>query len=128
MDSIIISGTITEILPEEKVSEKFTKQDIIVELETQYPTTVAISFVNQKIALLRECNIGDFVDVAVNIESREWGGRWYTNVRGWRVRRVSSDHVSPTEIPSARKKEPREPEPKRTNRRYDDLDDADVPF
>jgi hypothetical protein len=35
--------------------------------------------------------VGQEVVVSLNVESREWGGRFYTELSAWRVERVRHD-------------------------------------
>ncbi len=61
------------------------KQDIIVEtLNRQYPKKICVSIWGDKIddSILK---IGNQLNVAFDIESREYNGRWYTDVRAWKI-------------------------------------------
>ena len=50
----------------------------------QYGKELAVTFMNkaQDVATLR---VGESYIVSFDIESREYQGRWYTDVRAWRV-------------------------------------------
>ena len=84
-----ITGILKNItLPTEKEAKGktyITCQAIITQ-EGQYPKDVAIElnkteliekFVNRK--------LNTEVSVEVNVESREYNGRWYTNIKAWRL-------------------------------------------
>lgn len=60
------------------------KQDIIVETEGQYPKKVCVSIWGDKIneSLLTP---GTQLNISFDVESREYNGRWYTDVKAWRV-------------------------------------------
>lgn len=60
------------------------KQDVIVETLVQYPKKICISFWNDKIdsKLLK---VGNDLMIDFDIESRCYNGRWYTEVKAWRV-------------------------------------------
>jgi len=69
---------------------EWKKQDIIGETtDSQYPKKICISIWGDKInpAQLREGN--DLV-VDFDIESREFNGRWYTDVKAWKVEVASA--------------------------------------
>ena len=51
-----------------------------------------------KVNELSSYNAGEMLNVSVNIESREFNGRWYTDVRAWRIQR---DAVEGAPVPSA---------------------------
>ena len=50
--------------------------------------------------MLNNVSEGDQLQVAVNIESREYNSRWYTDVRAWKIDRVAGDDPPPgMEVP-----------------------------
>lgn len=60
------------------------KQDIIVETEGTYPKKVCISVWGDKI----DSNVlvpGNVLKIDFDIESREYNGRWYTDIKAWRI-------------------------------------------
>ncbi|MDR0415531.1 MAG: DUF3127 domain-containing protein [Prevotellaceae bacterium] len=73
------------------------RQEIIVETEGQYPRKVCISIWGDKVnpSVL---NVGCMLNIYFDIESREFNGRWYTDLRAWKIE--SSDETSPG-IPTA---------------------------
>ena len=82
-----IKGNILEILPEKTgTSDKgdWRKQEYILETEGQYPKKICFMLWNDKID---QTNIkqGENLVVSVDIESREYNGRWYTDIKAWKV-------------------------------------------
>ena len=82
-----IKGNILEILPEKNgTSDKgdWRKQEYILETEGQYPKKICFMLWNDKID---QSNIkqGENLVVSVDIESREYNGRWYTDIKAWKV-------------------------------------------
>ncbi len=82
-----IKGKIIQILPEQSGTGKngqWRKCEYILETEGQYPKKVCFNLWGEKIDQnpVRE---GDLVTVFFDIESREFNGRWYTDVRGWKI-------------------------------------------
>ena len=78
-----ISGKITQILPEAKGEGRngpWKRQDFILETDDQYPKKVCISVWNDKVDV-GKLQPGDPVTVEVSVESREYNGRWYTDVK-----------------------------------------------
>ena len=65
---------------------EWRKQDIIVETEGQYPKKICISLWGDKISDTN-LQIGNYYKYDIDIESREYSGRWYTDVRAWKVER-----------------------------------------
>ena len=65
----------------------WTKQDFVLEYQDgNYPADVCFTaFGNDKVADLDKYQVGDSVKVAFNLRAREYNGRWYNDVRVWRI-------------------------------------------
>ena len=65
----------------------WTKQDFVLEYQDgNYPADVCLTaFGNDKVADLDKYQVGDSVKVAFNLRAREYNGRWYNDVRVWRI-------------------------------------------
>lgn len=68
-----------------KAGKPWSKQEFVIETQEQYPRKVCMSVMNEKVNELENINVGDTVKASLNIESREYQGRWYTDVRAWRI-------------------------------------------
>lgn len=68
-----------------KAGKPWSKQEFVIETQEQYPRKVCMSVMNEKVNELERINIGDVVKASLNIESREYQGRWYTDVRAWKI-------------------------------------------
>ncbi|HWA35743.1 MAG TPA: DUF3127 domain-containing protein [Cyclobacteriaceae bacterium] len=66
---------------------QWKKQEFIVETQSQYPKKVCLSVWGDKIDQFRITE-GDQVNVSVELESREYNGRWYTEARAWKVEKA----------------------------------------
>jgi hypothetical protein len=66
---------------------QWRKQEFIVETQSQYPKKVCLSVWGDKIDQFRIAE-GDQVNVSVELESREYNGRWYTEARAWKVEKA----------------------------------------
>lgn len=64
--------------------KNWQKQTYVLETEGQYPKKVAFAIMNDKIT---QANIqmGQTVEVEIDAESREYQGKWYTNLTAWRI-------------------------------------------
>jgi hypothetical protein len=56
-----------------------------VETQEQYPKKVCFSAWGDKVSILKSFKTEDTVKVSFNIESREFNGRWYTDLRVWKI-------------------------------------------
>jgi hypothetical protein len=82
-----LTAKLIQLLPLQTGSGKngqWKKQDIIVETEGQYPKKVCVSIWGDKIneSVLQ---VGSQLNISFDVESREYNGRWYTDVKAWKV-------------------------------------------
>ena len=82
-------GKIIQILPLQegvsKAGNPWKKQEYILEtLGTQYPRKVCFNLFGDNVDKF-PMQVGQDVTVSIDIESREFNGRWYTDVRAWNV-------------------------------------------
>jgi len=83
-----IIGKIHQILPLQSGVGKngtWSKREFIIETFEQFPRKVCISAWGDKSDNLEQYPIGSTVKAAINIESREYNGKWYTDVRAWKI-------------------------------------------
>lgn len=74
------------------------KQDFLVRTEEAYPRTICMNVWGEdKVNELASISDGSKVKVSVNIESREFNGRWYTDVRAWRIE-VAGDSAAASSV------------------------------
>jgi hypothetical protein len=98
-----LSGKIVQILEKQTGEGKngtWEKQDYVIETQGQYPKKVCFNIWGAKIAQFNIQN-GEFVNLGIELESREYNGRWYTDVRAWKVERPGSNGGAPQNVPSA---------------------------
>ena len=118
-----ISGKIIELLPEksgQSAKGPWRKQEYVLETEGQYPKKICFMVWSDKIDefAIKE---GENLVVSIDIESREYNGRWYTDVKAWQVARGSAgaDNV-PFNVPD-------EPYPAQAADSHSFIDD-EIPF
>ncbi|MDR2409917.1 MAG: DUF3127 domain-containing protein [Bacteroidales bacterium] len=84
-----ITGKVQQILPQQSGTGKngaWSKREFIVETLEQYPRKVCMSVWGEKSENLdQQYPVGTLVKASINIESREYNGKWYTDVRAWKV-------------------------------------------
>lgn len=101
----------------------WSKQEFIFEYqEGNFPTQVCMNVWGEdKVRDLARHNDGDKVRVSFNLSSREYNGRWYTDVRAWRIESAAPAASAPSQDPGPMPPPPME-EPAGT------LDEDDLPF
>ena len=126
-----IKGKIIHVLPLQegtsKAGNSWKKQEYVLETNDQYPKKVCFDLFGDKADQYR-AEIGDDVVLSFDIESREYNGRWYTDVRAWRIEPAGQQHSQPAAAYPAHTAAPA-PAPMPT---VDDLSspltDDDLPF
>ncbi len=61
------------------------KQDVVFELPSEFSRKICVTFFGDRADDAAALSEGDPVTVSVNVESREYNGKWYTDVKAWKV-------------------------------------------
>ena len=88
-----IRGKIIELLPEksgQSANGGWRKQEYILETDGQYPKKICFMAWGDKIDQFN-IKLGESVEVSVDLESRAYNGRWYTDVKAWKVSKEGED-------------------------------------
>ena len=69
----------------------WSKQEFVIEYqEGNFPTQLCMNVWGEdKVRDLEKYQVGDKVKISFNLSSREFNGRWYTDVRAWRIEPAS---------------------------------------
>ena len=109
-----LTGKIKLIQDEQTFASGFSKREMVVTVDDgRYPQDISLEFVKDKISLLDDLQPGQEVTVSFDIRGREYNGRYFNNLQGWKV--VSADSDGRDEPP------PPDDEPP-------PVDDKDIPF
>ncbi|CAN5598949.1 DUF3127 domain-containing protein [soil metagenome] len=120
-------------LPEQTGTGKngpWVKQEMIVETEEQYPKKVALSAWGDMVGQFKSYAPGTRLKVSIRIESREYNGRWYTDVRPWRaeVLDAGANTSAPNAYASPQPSYSGMPEPVASPMSSAPADNDDLPF
>ena len=91
-------GVVVQLLPVVKgtgARGEWVKQEVIFEQAGEFGRKICVSFWGDKAMDAASLKPGDSVKVSVNIESREYNGRWYTEVRAWKFNAGGQGAASP---------------------------------
>ena len=112
-----LSGKIKLIQEAKTFDSGFTKREMVVTVDDgRYPQEINLEFVQDKVSLLDNLQPGQEVTVSFDIRGREYNGRYFNNLQGWKV--VTQDEAQsqmPAGHPAA------EPMPQ-------GIEDDDIPF
>ncbi len=110
-----LTGKIKLIQEPMTFNSGFTKREMVVVVEDgKYPQEINLEFVQDKIALLDALEPGQEVTVTFDIRGREYNGRYFNNLQGWKV--VTANDESSAPPPDSHYPEP------------SDFGDDDIPF
>ncbi len=94
-------GTVVQIFePTKGVSARgeWQRQEVLFEMQDgQYPRKVVVGFFNKENEV-KSMSVGGVYTVSINLESREYNGRWYTNAMGWRVQSKQAEAPAATPL------------------------------
>ena len=85
----VFEGIVFAILPEQSGTSargEWHNQNVVFEMKTnsQYPRKVSVKFFNKRDEVARLV-VGASYNVTFDVESREYQGRWYTDVVGRKI-------------------------------------------
>lgn len=80
----------------------WSKQEFLLEFqEGNFPSTVVFSVWGaDKVNELAKYSEGSTIKVAFNLSSREYNGKWYTDVRAWRISPAGQAASAPAPTPA----------------------------
>ncbi len=99
-----ITGKIITILPEQggvsKNGNEWKKQEYVLETYDQYPKKICFQLFGADRIAQAAIRPGEELTVSFDIESREYMGKWYTNINAWKIERpaASPRYGVPTDI------------------------------
>ena len=100
---MVIPGKFIAVLPERggisKTGNEWKMQEYVIETHEQYPRKVCFNvFGSDKIAQFN-IQAGEELTISFDINAREYNGRWFNDIRAWRVERGTAPAAA-TEIPA----------------------------
>lgn len=93
-----ITGRIIQVLDEQSGNGRngvWRKRDYILETGGQYPKKVCMTVWGDKIDQFN-MQQGEEVNAGIEVESREFNGRWYTDVKVWKVNKNGGASPEPS--------------------------------
>lgn len=98
-----VQGKIIIALPEVTGIAKATgnpwkKREYVLETHDNFPKKIHFDFFGER-ADQYPLQVGDEIILSFDIESRDYQGRWYTSIRGWKAEKVGegAPQTAPTQ-------------------------------
>lgn len=86
-----LSGKVKLIQDPQTFNSGFTKREMVVTVEEgKYPQDINLEFVQDKVSLLDALQVGQAVTVTFDIRGREYNGRYFNNLQGWKIQTDAS--------------------------------------
>lgn len=87
------SGKVKKVGAEEQVSASFKKRELVVTTDEQYPQSILVEFVQDKVTLLDDITEGMDVKVHINLGGREWVNpqgetKYFNSIKGWKIEKI----------------------------------------
>ncbi len=81
-----LTGKVKLIQDPQTFNSGFTKREMVVTVEEgKYPQDINLEFVQDKVSLLDNVQPGQQVTVSFDIRGREYNGRYFNNLVGWKI-------------------------------------------
>lgn len=86
--SLEIEGKVIQVLEEQRGQSgdrSWVRQGFVIEVPGRFPRKLCFDAWGDNVDQVRELSEGDDIKVSFDPESREYNGRWYTNLKAWRI-------------------------------------------
>ena len=104
-----LTGVVKLITDLQTFPSGFSKREFVVTTEDErFPQDIKFETVQEKVSLVDSVNTGDTVTVTFDVRGNEYNGRYYVNLRAWKLESASKgDNAAaddrpplPTDIPA----------------------------
>jgi len=82
-----------------KTGNSWQKQEFVIETLEQFPRKICANMWGERTAVLETLNIDDKVVMSFDLESREFNGKWYTDVKAYKLEAVTTNPQAPQSAP-----------------------------
>lgn len=114
-----LTGKIKIIQEAKTFDSGFTKREMVVVVEDgKYPQEINLEFVQDKVNLLDNLQLGQEVTVTFDLRGREYNGRYFNNLQGWKIETPGVEN----ELPAVRYSSAD------ADTGSSDFEDSDIPF
>lgn len=83
-----------------RTGEEWITREYVIETQEQYPKKMVFEVFGRDNIEKFNIRKDDIITVHFDIDAREWQGRWFNQIRAWKVEHASSVPVPPTTTPT----------------------------
>jgi len=114
-----LTGKVKLVQDAQTFGSGFTKREVVVTVEDgKYPQEICLEFVQDKVSLLDAVQVGQEVTITFDIRGREYNGRYFNNLQGWKIQSDGAAPASEENPPASDKDVPAD---------FEEYED-DIPF
>ncbi len=123
-----LTGKVKLIQEPQTFASGFTKREVVVTVEDgKYPQEINLEFLQDKVSLLDDLSEGQEVKISFDIRGREYNGRYFNNLVGWKIEAGEGAAAAPAPTaPAAPAGDDRPPLP--TEAEAPGEEDDEIPF
>jgi hypothetical protein len=78
-----------------RTGNNWKSQDFVIETHEQYPKKCVFTVFGEDRLNQFALKVGDEVTVSIDIDAHEYNGRWFNDIRAWRVTRGDASAATP---------------------------------
>lgn len=90
-----LTGKIIAVLPARegvsKAGNPWKTQEYVLETHEQYPRKMCFNLFGADKIEQFNIQIGEELTVSFDIDCREWQGRWFNDIRAWKIERANTE-------------------------------------
>ena len=91
-----VQGKIKLVGDIQEITDSFSKRELVITTMEQYPQTLCVEFVQDKMSLLDNVQEGQDVKIGINLRGREWKNpegkiKYFTSLQGWRIENLQKE-------------------------------------
>ena len=92
--NVEVKGQVHDVLTKEVGQKNTTIKTVVIDLKSDYNPYLPIDFIGKSLEAAEGVKKGDQVAVSVNLGGREWQGKYFPNIGGWKLEITSSSQSS----------------------------------
>ena len=120
-----LTGKVKLIQEPQTFSSGFTKREVVVTVEDgKYPQEINLEFLQDRVSLLDAVSEGQEIKVHFDIRGREYNGRYFNNLVGWKIEAEEGGTAPAPAAGAAADDRPPVPDDAEAPAEFDD----DIPF
>lgn len=104
VNSYLVTGLVHKVGKVVNVSDSFKKRQLVIVTEDRYPQYLNTELTQDKVELLDNLNVGDKVELNINVRGREWPdpatgeNKYFNTLDVWTLKVISESNKAPTDL------------------------------